>query len=120
MNFEDRFNKEAGINDIIDRIKTRGINKELKWLTREQYMQDHVDAADYHTKKSDHYRKNFDTERMMGHALASDAHNLAHNLHLNGLTGTDTADYATAHAHNATQFAETLEEEGNTFWDWDE
>ena len=111
MDFEDRFNKEAGISDIIDRIKTFGINKELKGLTRDQYIKDHAEAADYHTAKANHYRKNFDTERMMRHALANDAHHIAYELHLNGLTGTDIADYATGHAHDATHFAEALEEE---------
>ena len=110
MNFEDRFNKEAGINDIINRIKTRGIDKEFRGLTRDQYIKDHAEAADYHTAKANHYLENFDTERMMRHALANDAHHLAYELHLKGLTGTDIAVYATGHAHDATQFAEMLED----------
>ena len=111
MNFEDRFNKEAGINDIINRIKTRGIDKEFRGLTRDQYMKDHAEAADYHDAKANHYLENFDTERMRMHALANDAHHLAYELHLNGLTGTDIAVYATGHANNATRFAKALEEE---------
>ena len=111
MNFEDRFNKEAGINDIINRIKTRGIDKEFIGLTRDQYMKDHVEAAAYHDAKSDHYLENPDPVRHWGHAQAYDAHNLAHQIHLQGFTGTDIAVYATIHAHNATKFAKALEED---------